>query len=113
MWASHKPYEAEIRQLEAENSQLRNRVAELEDDSGYNTVQRLKSLAKELNIDMHSDEWQDMAQTIFMNIGGRHLPILRGYSGGKYVADLPPAIREELERMMQKKNPLKQVEHKK
>jgi len=96
MWVNRREYENLVRELK-----------ELKDDSGEATVQRLTHLARQLKIDVHSDQWQEMAQTVFLNIGGRELPMLKGYSQTKFMADTPEDILKRVQEAIVHKSPLK------
>ena len=107
MWMSKKKYDDihkkvldvldEKDRLKEENKSLKEQLNEQDDDFGFNIVRNLQKLAKELKIDTFSQEYQDIANRVFLNIGGRHSPVLKGYSTTAFLKDNPEELLRRLE----------------
>jgi len=66
---------------------LREQVKEFEDDSGLGVIKRIRKIAKECSLDRHSKQFQDIMHRLFMDLGGRQSPVLKGYSQTTFVKD--------------------------
>jgi len=91
-----------ISALQLKNRQLAERVGELEDDSGYGIIRKLTDLAKEAKIDVHSQEYQDIMSRVFMDIGGRHSNVLKGYGQIAFIKDNPEEVLQRLDEFTKK-----------
>ena len=84
--------------------QLRNEIEELKDDSGQAVVERLTKLAKDCKIDVHSETFQAIMTRLFLDIGGRESPMLKGYSATTFLKDNDEALLERLTTHIKEKN---------
>ena len=100
--------------MRLENKQLRDKVEDLEDTSGFGIIRRLSALAKEAKIDVFSQEYQDIMSRVFMDIGGRHSNVLKGYSQTAFLKDNPEEVLKRLEEFTKKASIIRrEIEHKK
>jgi len=83
MWISKYEYNKLLDQIE--NLEIEN--AELKDDSGEAVIDRITNLAKKAKLDVHSKEYQDIMHRLFMDIAGRHSPVMKGYSQTTFMKD--------------------------
>lgn len=114
MWINKQEYE----RLVAENNELcnlsqekgrtilelRTEIGELKDDSGQAVVERLTKLAKDCRIDVHSETFQGIMTRLFLDIGGRESPMLKGYSATTFLKDNDEALLERLTTHIKEKN---------
>lgn len=97
-----------LKMLRKENDELRLdvqelnlQINELSDDSAEAAVQKLKRLAKELQIDTFSQEYQDMAGRVFMSLGSRYVPVLKGYSATAFIKDNSEEVLNRVQELKQ------------
>jgi len=70
-------------------------------------------LAKEARIDVHSQEYQDIMSRVFMDIGGRHSNVLKGYSQISFIKDNPEEVLQRLDEFTKKASIIRrELEHK-
>jgi len=93
--------------------ELRKEVADLKDDSGQAVVDRLTKLAKDCKIDVHSETYQGIMTRLFLDIGGRESPVLKGYSATTFLKDNDEALMDRMEKHMRDKNLLTKQDAKK
>ena len=93
MWINKEKYE----ELLTENNMLRTELEELKDDSGEGVIARITKLAKLAKLDIHSKEYQDIMHRLFMDIAGRHSPVMKGYSQTTFMKDNDSEILDRLE----------------
>jgi len=94
-----KELKAENHILEQENQKLRQELAELNDDSPEAIAKKLKGLAKEMGIEVHSKEYQDMASRVFLDLGGRYASVLKGYAATSFIKDNDQEVLDRVDRM--------------
>ena len=99
MWISKSEYEFLMqsrKKLKSEVIKLQKENQELKDDSGEAIIERLTKLAKMAKIDIHSKEYQDIMHRVFMDIGGRHSNVMKGYSQTSFLKDNPEELLKRL-----------------
>jgi|TARA_Y100000310_G_scaffold325538_1_gene389158 hypothetical protein len=83
VWVSKREY----KNLLEEVIDLRERVAQYKDDTGEALIERLTRLAKKAGLDVHSKEYQDIMNRVFLDVGGRQSNVLKGYSATSFMKD--------------------------
>lgn len=84
--------EAELQQALNDKDALQKEVDELKDDSGDAVLEKLAKLAKKSGLNPHSEEYQQMMSRAFLDIAGRTLPIMKGYSQAAFMKDNPDEV---------------------
>jgi len=79
--------------------ELEDKIKTLEDDSGHAVIKRVTDLAKEAKLDIHSEEYQTIMHRLFMDLAGRHSPVMKGYSQTSFIKDNPEEVLTRLNDM--------------
>lgn len=82
----------ENKMLHKELMKLIEELRKYKEDSGELVIERLTNLAKKAGLDTYSKEYQDIMHRVFMDIGGRHSSILKGYSQTSFLKDNPDEL---------------------